>query len=261
MAGGSMDQDQSYRVQEFAALASVTVRTLHHYDQTGLLTPSARTASGHRRYRQDDLLRLQQILTLKHLGFELEEISALLAAPAYDLRASLSIQKDALEQRIRQLQGAVMAIDRTVKALTNVQSVDWLEVIAIIKGLQEADKGEWVRRYFPPERWAWLEERALLAPPELAARGEQAWSELYAEFGAARSLPPEHPQVQRLAARMQALIDMFTGGDIAIEQGLEQIYARPTEIPPAYRLAKDASLRTFMGAALAIYRTAQAAPS
>ncbi|MBC8076991.1 MAG: MerR family transcriptional regulator, partial [Chloroflexales bacterium] len=64
-----MDDGATYRVQEFARLAGVTVRTLHFYDEAGLLAPSGRSDSGHRRYRPHDLLRLQQIVTLKRLGF------------------------------------------------------------------------------------------------------------------------------------------------------------------------------------------------
>jgi MerR family transcriptional regulator, thiopeptide resistance regulator len=248
------DAEQIYRVQEFAALAGVTVRALHHYDRAGLLRPTARTASGHRRYHQEDLLRLQQILTLKQLGFTLEEIGALLTAPAYDLRESLAIQKAAIEQRIGQLQGAVLALGRTIAALEGQRAIDWLQVVAIIQGVQEARKGEWLQRYFPPERWAWLSERAALTPPELVERSAAAWAELYAEFGAARSLPPEHPEVQRLAERMDQLIGLFTGGDRAIEQGLSRLHSEPGSLPAAYRMRGDVALRELMGQALTIYR-------
>src|SRR5689334_328532 len=90
---------RTYLVGEFATLAGVTVRTLHHYDETGLLKPSQHTRAKHRLYREEDLLRLQQILTFKQLGFSLEEIHDLLESDTYDLRETLRIQKQALDQR------------------------------------------------------------------------------------------------------------------------------------------------------------------
>lgn len=254
-----MNDQTDYRVQEFARLAGVTVRTLHHYDQTGLLRPSGRSASGHRRYRPHDLLRLQQILTLKHLGFGLDEIRALLEAPAYDLRASLRIQKEAVEARIRQLQGVVVALGRTLEALDQAQAVDWSLVVAIIHGLREADKQEWARRYFAPEVWDWLLERSALAPPDLLAQGARVWQELYAELGRLAHLPPEHPAVQQVAARMQQQIDAFTNRDPAVEQGLAALH-RDGRLPAAYQVTRDPRLQELAGRALAHYRAQRPAP-
>jgi DNA-binding transcriptional MerR regulator len=174
-----MERTKTYRVQEFARLAGVTVRTLHYYEEAGLLTPSSRTSSGHRRYRQSDLLRLQQILTLKYLGFALDEIQALLAAPAYDLATALQAQKAALEGQILRLQQVVYALTRVSTALEQAQTLDWDEVIAIIRGLSEADRNAWLSRYFPPDQWAWLQERAAAMPPDAIAQGTNAWQELY----------------------------------------------------------------------------------
>lgn len=63
-----------YRTQQFAQLAGVTVRALHHYDRLGLLKPSGRSVSGYRLYRDADLVRLEQIVVLKFLGLQLKEI-------------------------------------------------------------------------------------------------------------------------------------------------------------------------------------------
>ena len=71
-----------YPVSRVAALAGVTVRTLHHYDGIGLLSPCGRTSAGYRRYTEADLDRLQQVLLYRELGFRLEEVAALLDDPA-----------------------------------------------------------------------------------------------------------------------------------------------------------------------------------
>src|SRR5262249_62096823 len=82
--------DQLWKVGELAARTGLTVRTLHHYDAIGLLSPSGRTdsahGSGHRLYTAGDLARLQQILSLKQLGFALEQIREYLSRDDYDPR-------------------------------------------------------------------------------------------------------------------------------------------------------------------------------
>ena len=71
-------RESMYQANEFASVAGVTVRTLHHYDRIGLLKPSGYTSAGFRLYRKEDLVRLQQIVTLKFIGFSLRQIKELL---------------------------------------------------------------------------------------------------------------------------------------------------------------------------------------
>src|SRR5690606_16709092 len=93
-----MAASRTYRVAEVAALAGVTVRTLHHYDEMALLTPSLRSKAGYRLYTERDLLRLQQIVIQRELGLPLEQIRRVLDDPAFDLRSALLTQKTALEE-------------------------------------------------------------------------------------------------------------------------------------------------------------------
>src|SRR4026208_2411927 len=95
-----MGRNHYYRVGEVATLTRVSVRTLHHYDRIGLWRPAARSGGGYRLYGEDDLLRLQQILTLRYLGFPLKRIGELLDRPDFDLVASLRVQQQALRERI-----------------------------------------------------------------------------------------------------------------------------------------------------------------
>ena len=80
-----------YRIGELASMTGVTVRTLHHYDNLGLLRPSGHSESGYRLYSQADLARLQQVMTLRYLGFPLERIRELLARPVMDMAVSLQM--------------------------------------------------------------------------------------------------------------------------------------------------------------------------
>jgi MerR family transcriptional regulator, thiopeptide resistance regulator len=82
MVGAAMKKEAvGYTVGQVADLAGVTIRTLHHYDHIGLLTPSGRSDSGYRRYEHADLERLQQVLLYRELGFPLEEIATILDDP------------------------------------------------------------------------------------------------------------------------------------------------------------------------------------
>ncbi|HEY5002165.1 MAG TPA: MerR family transcriptional regulator, partial [Ktedonobacteraceae bacterium] len=92
-----MDQ-RFYHSSQFAQKASVTVRTLRYYDKVGLLSPSLYTESGYRLYTNEDLLRLQNILALKFLGFSLEEIRALLQTGPKRLEEVLAQQKAMMEE-------------------------------------------------------------------------------------------------------------------------------------------------------------------
>ena len=94
---------KGYQVGEVAGLTGVSVRTLHHYDRIGLLRPQQRTAAGYRLYGEQELLRLQQILTLRYLGFPLKRIGELLDRPDFDLAASLRVQERVLRARMAEL--------------------------------------------------------------------------------------------------------------------------------------------------------------
>ncbi|MEV6191251.1 MerR family transcriptional regulator [Streptomyces sp. NPDC051920] len=107
-----------YSVGQVAGFAGVTVRTLHHYDEIGLLAPGGRSHAGHRRYSDADLDRLQQILFYRELGFPLEEVAALLDDPEADPRAHLRRQHDLLTARIEKLQKMAAAVEHAMEART-----------------------------------------------------------------------------------------------------------------------------------------------
>jgi DNA-binding transcriptional MerR regulator len=105
-------------VGEVAALAGVTVRTLHHYDRIGLLSPSERTPAGYRRYTPSDLDRLHRVLVYRELGFPLEEIATLLDDPAADPVAHLRRQLALLRDRLDRTRAMVAAVEKEMEART-----------------------------------------------------------------------------------------------------------------------------------------------
>src|SRR5215475_502670 len=106
----------SYTVGQVASLAGVTVRTLHHYDEIGLLTPNHRSGTGYRWYHDEDLGRLQEILFYRELGFALDDIAIMLGDPDADHGQHLRRQHDLLTSRIGRLQEMLAAVDKAMEA-------------------------------------------------------------------------------------------------------------------------------------------------
>ncbi|MGY1704092.1 MerR family transcriptional regulator [Geodermatophilus sp. SYSU D00697] len=103
-------------VGEVAALAGVTVRTLHHYDRIGLVSPSGRTSAGYRQYSPADLDRLHQVLLYRELGFPLEQVATLLDDPSADPAEHLRRQHRLLLDRLERTRAMVAAVEKEMEA-------------------------------------------------------------------------------------------------------------------------------------------------
>jgi len=108
----------SYSVGQVARLAGITVRTLHHYDEIGLLKPDDRSGAGYRRYGDDDLQRLQQIMFYRELGFSLDEITDLVHDPDAGPAEHLRRQRELLVGRLERVRRMVEAVDKAMEAYT-----------------------------------------------------------------------------------------------------------------------------------------------
>lgn len=107
-----------YTVKQLSDLAGVSVRTLHYYDEFGLLRPSKIGTNGYRYYDDAAVLRLQQILFYRELGMELAQVRDLLDQPGFDLTAALHAHRSALQGKIQRLQSLVQTVDDTLKHLS-----------------------------------------------------------------------------------------------------------------------------------------------
>lgn len=105
---------KKYSVNELSELAGISVRTLHYYDQIGLLKPLIRTEAKYRFYGKEELLRLQQILFYKELDFPLKEIIEIMNEPEFDLIVALSNHKVALKARQNRIKLLIDTIDKTI---------------------------------------------------------------------------------------------------------------------------------------------------
>ena len=106
-----------YTVKQLSTLAGVTPRTLHHYDQIDLLKPESVGENGYRYYGETSLLRLQQILFYRELGFSLESIREMLGRPEFQILDALEEHRESLQGRVRRLERLIQTVDKTIHHL------------------------------------------------------------------------------------------------------------------------------------------------
>lgn len=225
---------RNYPTGRFAAKAGVTVRTLRYYDQVGLLKPSFVTEAGHRRYTDRDLIRLEQILALKSLGFSLEEIREMVRGESMWLPDLFSLQKRMMEERKAEIDRAIRALESLQAAMAAGWELDWELLTLVIKVTQQMqyDKDWWMQHYSEAARRK-VEERAKGYSEEQAWADAKRWQEVIDGMKAAagRGDDPSSPEVQDLARRWTELVEEFTMGDPEIEEGLARGWSKAKERP------------------------------
>ena len=107
----------SYTVNKLALLAGVSVRTLHYYDKLGLLKPRYRQENGYRYYDADSIIRLQQIMFFRELGFSLDQIGKIFSLPDFDVLEALKSQRDLLVKKSERMKELISTVDKTIKRL------------------------------------------------------------------------------------------------------------------------------------------------
>lgn len=219
-----MRVNRSLRVQEFAEIAGVTVRALHHYDRLALLRPR-RTDAGYRLYSMRDLERLEQIVALKFLGFPLKRIKDVLDQDRRDLSDVLRSQRRALEQKRRRLDQAIHAIGEAEETIRKGQQPDAAALKKIIEVIEMQDNADFMMKYYSEDAQAKMAKRREEWNPELQERATKAWKDLFRDVEAALGEDPRSPKAQALAARWRKLVEEFTGGDPGIRAGLKKAWS------------------------------------
>jgi DNA-binding transcriptional MerR regulator len=231
--GGFMKEVNQFQAIEFAKLAGVTVRTLHHYDRIGLLKPSGYTSAGYRLYRKQDLIRLQQIVTLKFIGFSLTQIKNLLNSNSFDLSIALNQQRAIISEKRQQLDLAIKAIEKAQGLLTTQEEPDWETFKQIIEVINMQNNMDWTSKYYSEEAKEKIADRATTIPPEVIEQGQRAWATLIkeVEMAVSNGVDPRSDEAAGLATRWSELINSFTGGDKEIQAGLNKMYSDQSNWP------------------------------
>lgn len=199
----------AYTVKQLAQLAGVSVRTLHHYDEIGLLTPPVIGANGYRYYDERSLLRLQSILFYRELDFPLATIKAALDRPDFAPLEALREQRAALAVRLGRLHALVATIDRTIGHLTAETTMHPKQLFAGLTPAQEkAYADEAARRWDPKIVRASQKRYAALTAAEKQRIADEG-NALYADFVAAIPQGPGTPAVQAIVARWRKHMAYF----------------------------------------------------
>lgn len=243
----------AYTVSELARLAGVSVRTLHHYDQIGLLRPTARSAASYRQYTEADLVRLQQILLFKEFDMALSEIQAILDRPDFQQVQALRNHRRMLEQRGVRLTRLIQTIDRTILKLAEG------DMSLTDEELFEGFTPEQAERYGREARERWGEDAVDQTEAHLRKMSKEQWKGIKAEgeqvtqlMGSLIGRLPGDPEVQQAIARHHAMIEHFYPAPAAVYRGLGQLYVEHAEFR-AYYEKVGPGLAEFMRSAMEIY--------
>jgi MerR family transcriptional regulator, thiopeptide resistance regulator len=203
-----------WKIGELARRTGLTVRTLHHYDEIGLLSPAERSDGGHRVYDEGDVQRLYRIVSLRSLGFPLDAIAQALDSQAFDPKAAVDDHLRRLEAQIAQEQ---QLLDKLRMLRQRLDADDFLTTI------EELTMRE---RYYTPEQLDQLEQRRQALGEDAIKDVEREWGEIFATLKQEmdKGTDPADPRLRPIGERSRELLDMFTGGDPGIQAGLKRMY-------------------------------------
>lgn len=250
-----MHKTGSYTIKQLADHAGISIRTLHYYDQIGLIKPERIAENGYRYYGKQQLLLLQQVLFFRELDFSLNQIKNILNTPALDLVKLLQTHKQSLKAKTERITQLINTIDNTIKTLEGELEMKETEYF---QGFSEEKQAEyqkyaeehWNRKLVnqSSQRWNKMtndEKRTLLA------EGERITMEIV------KSIPlgPSDPQVQSLVAEWHAYINRFYDCSFQILLGLGKGYTEHPDFIAFYRKIHP-EMPEFLYEAIKIYCSA-----
>ena len=233
------------QVGELAAAVGLTVRTLHHYDDIGLLVPAQRSQAGRRLYSPRDVRRLYRIVALRRLGLGLTEIGSLLDASP-DLAQAVRGHLEQVEAQLELGRRLRVTLTRILELLDDGHDPGRDEFIDAIGVMIMSET------YYTAEQQEQLAERRRVLGEEGMAAAQRAWAELIEAVKAERAAGTDSsdPRMLELAGRWRDLIRQFTGGDEGIRQSLQRMY-REQGAQTASRGMVDSELMEYVGKAIA----------
>ncbi len=241
------------KVGDLAKQTGVSVRTLHYYEEIGLLLPSQRTEAGYRLYGENDIIRLQQIVSLRQIGFSLDQIRECLAQEQFSPHHVVQLHLSQLKEQMALQQQLYARLEAISIRLQSTEAISIQEFIQLIEATTMIGK------YYTPEQQDYLKARRELLGEERIRQVETEWQNLIQQVHTEieKGTDPTSEPVQALAQRWVDLIREFTGGDAGIEQSLQTMYqqegpevaSRGTVVEP-----EASAMWDFMGKAIAALR-------
>ena len=225
----------TYTVRQLAQLAGVTVRTLHYYDQIGLLKPGRLTDNGYRVYTEKAVLPLQQIMFYRELGFSLEEIRDIMGRPDYDVLRALRGHRELLLKRAERISELLATVDRTIGQLKGDGNMD-------IKDYYQGFDEKQIEAYRDEVRQRWGEETLKDSEARVMSMGKDGLAAVQAEGAAifqaiADNSAKGHdsPEVQEQIAKWRKWLEHFYSYSDEAVLGLGQMYSQDPRFAESFR--------------------------
>ena len=232
------------KVGELAKQTGLTVRTLHHYDEIGLLTPSNRSDAGYRLYGRADIARLHRIQALSRLGVPLAKIGDLLASDGATLPDIITQQLAALEQQMAQaavLRERLIGLRARLCRGDEPELADWLTTLELMTMYD---------KYFTPDELQALEQHKTKAKDD----GQHHWPALIRTVREAmkRGVAPEHDEAQALARQWTDMLQKLVGDDPGLLIKLDAMTRKEATVQAETGI--DPALIDYISAAMAAVR-------
>ncbi len=241
---------------EAAKQSGLTIRTLQHYDNIGILPASGRTEGGRRYYTESDMVKLEHVVFYRGLGFPLGQIKDKLLDKSLEDRASdlLARQKMLLYNQINNLQSSISAIEACQEIEAAGKNPPWMLLTTFMQSLGTVDLSNWYNFDFSDEQKQIFSEH--FPTPDDAIDFYMVWKRLSIKAAAYNEagIEPEEAIAQKLAAEWEAMTEKVTGGNVAHQNAyLEVDQKRAAWSPPERELIEKAEL--FLQKAIEIFRS------
>jgi MerR family transcriptional regulator, thiopeptide resistance regulator len=204
----------AYTVKQVAAMSGVSVRTLHFYDETGLLKPAFHGANGYRFYEEPQLLTLQQILFYRDLGLELKQIKHILGRADFEILSALETHRQVLQKNLARTRKLIATIDKTIEHLKGKKKMKSEEMFDGFSPEQQAKHEQYLIDRFG----AGMREGIAQSKAKVKHWTKADWQKSGAAFneicrdlvsGLERKLPATSPEVQRVIRRHYEWLEQF----------------------------------------------------
>ncbi len=213
------------KVKEVADLVSISVRTLHHYDEIGLLTPDETTEAGYRLYSDDNLETLQQVLFFKELGFPLKKIKEIINSPSFDRQEALKLHRKMLMEKRTRLDRMISTIDKTIEHKKGVIQMTNKEKFEGFDFSQNPYEKEARERWGDEAVDRSNAKLVSITGEERKALGDRM-NEIYRNFADLRDTSPESEEAQAAIKEWYNFLNSDSGNHYSLEafKGLGQMY-------------------------------------
>ncbi|MGB7872831.1 MAG: MerR family transcriptional regulator [Anaerolineales bacterium] len=241
-----------YTVKQLSTLAGVTPRTLHHYDQIDLLKPESVGENGYRYYGEMSLLRLQQILFYRELGFSLDSIREMLGRPEFQILDALEEHRESLRGRMRRLERLIQTVDKTINHLKGENT---MSPKGLFEGFSEEQQEEYTKQaeqMYDPEtvRESNRKWKSYSAEKKQAIMDEG--KQVYLDMIAAMPKGADSPEVQAIVERWRKHMDYFWKPNLDQLQGLATMYGKSPDFKANFDQMHP-ELADFMKEAVKVY--------